>query len=62
MLTGRARSVRQGQRRPEDPVLDRWSSCFGITLVVTGLILDFPNFDQTRQTMQIANVVHMIAG
>jgi formate dehydrogenase subunit gamma len=29
-------------------------------LVVTGLILVFPNFDQTRQTMQISNVVHMI--
>ncbi len=35
---------------------------FGITLCVTGLILDFPNFNQTRQTMQIANTVHMIAG
>lgn len=34
----------------------------GITLSVTGLILDFPNFNQTRQTMQIANIVHMIAG
>lgn len=34
----------------------------GITLAVTGLILDFPNFNQTRSTMQIANVVHMIAG
>jgi formate dehydrogenase subunit gamma len=29
-------------------------------LVVTGLILVFPNFDQTRQTMQIANGIHMI--
>ncbi|MCC6196748.1 MAG: formate dehydrogenase subunit gamma [Burkholderiales bacterium] len=35
---------------------------FGLTLVVTGLILDFPNFNQTRQTMQTANTVHMIAG
>jgi len=35
---------------------------FGITLCVTGLILDFPNFNQTRQTMQTANVIHMIAG
>ncbi len=34
----------------------------GITMAVTGLILDFPNFNQTRQTMQITNVVHMIAG
>jgi formate dehydrogenase subunit gamma len=29
-------------------------------LIVTGLILVFPNFDQTRQTMQITNVLHMI--
>lgn len=34
----------------------------GLTLVVTGLILDFPNFNQTRSTMQVANVIHMIAG
>ena len=30
-------------------------------LVVTGLVLVFPNFDQTRATMQTANVVHMVA-
>jgi formate dehydrogenase subunit gamma len=30
-------------------------------LVVSGLVLVFPNFDQTRSTMQIANVVHMVA-
>jgi formate dehydrogenase subunit gamma len=34
----------------------------GLTLCVTGLVLDFPNFNQTRQTMQIANVIHLIAG
>jgi formate dehydrogenase subunit gamma len=34
---------------------------FSTTLVVTGLILVFPNFDQTRQTMQVANVIHMVA-
>ncbi|HVE49974.1 MAG TPA: formate dehydrogenase subunit gamma [Casimicrobiaceae bacterium] len=34
----------------------------GLTLCVTGLILDFPNFNQTRQTMQWANSIHMIAG
>jgi len=32
-----------------------------VILVVTGLILDFPNFDQTRGTMQLANLIHMIA-
>jgi formate dehydrogenase subunit gamma len=30
-------------------------------LIVTGLILVFPNFDQTRSTMQVTNVVHMVA-
>jgi formate dehydrogenase subunit gamma len=30
-------------------------------LVASGLVLVFPNFDQTRSTMQIANVVHMVA-
>ncbi len=30
-------------------------------LIVTGIILLFPNFDQTRSTMQIANVLHAIA-
>ena len=39
---------------------------FGVTLLgivvsVSGLILDFPNFDQTRSLMQQANVVHAIA-
>ncbi|MFO1312095.1 MAG: formate dehydrogenase subunit gamma [Burkholderiales bacterium] len=34
----------------------------GVTLVVTGLILDFPNFNQTRATMQVANMVHMVVG
>ena len=34
---------------------------FGSTaLVVTGLILLFPNFDQTRSTMQVANILHAI--
>jgi formate dehydrogenase subunit gamma len=34
---------------------------FSTVLIVTGLILVFPNFDQTRSTMQAANVVHMVA-
>ena len=31
------------------------------TLVLSGLVLVFPNFDQTRSTMQWANVVHVLA-
>jgi formate dehydrogenase subunit gamma len=30
-------------------------------LIVTGLVLDFPNYGQSRRTMQIASMVHMIA-
>lgn len=30
-------------------------------LVGSGLVLLFPNFDQTRSTMQVANVVHTVA-
>jgi len=32
----------------------------GLIVSVTGFILDFPNFNQTRNTMQIANIVHLI--
>jgi formate dehydrogenase subunit gamma len=32
----------------------------GIVVGASGLVLDFPNFNQTRQTMQIANVIHSI--
>ena len=32
-----------------------------LVLIVSGYVLNFPNFDQTRQTMQTANLVHMIA-
>lgn len=32
---------------------------FSVILVVTGLVLDFPNFDQTRATMQLTNLVHL---
>ena len=33
----------------------------GVTLAVTGLILDFPNWNQGRQAMQLANVIHLCA-
>ncbi len=32
-----------------------------ITLVISGLVLDFPNFGQGRSAMQVANIVHIIA-
>jgi formate dehydrogenase subunit gamma len=33
----------------------------GIAVSASGLILDFPNFGQTRETMQISNIVHAVA-
>jgi len=32
----------------------------GIVVSASGYVLDFPNFNQTRQTMQLAHVVHSI--
>jgi formate dehydrogenase subunit gamma len=39
---------------------------FGVTLLglvssASGLVLDFPNFDQARSVMQLANIVHAIS-
>lgn len=33
----------------------------GLVLSVTGLVLDFPNFGQGREAMQLANVIHAAA-
>ena len=33
----------------------------GVVMSVTGLILDFPNWNQTREAMQQANLIHVIA-
>lgn len=35
-------------------------SLLGLVVSTSGLVLDFPVFEQTRQTMQIANLVHGI--
>ena len=41
-----------------------WGGVIGLGIVssASGLVLDFPNFDQTRSTMMLANIVHVIAG
>jgi formate dehydrogenase subunit gamma len=33
----------------------------GIIVSISGLVLDFPNFGQGRETMQFANVIHAVA-
>ena len=32
---------------------------FGLIVSASGFVLDFPNFNQTRSTMQIANIIHL---
>ncbi len=41
-----------------------WGGVIGLGIVscASGLVLDFPNFDQTRSLMMLANIVHVIAG
>ena len=34
----------------------------GAVSCASGLVLDFPNFDQPRSLMMLANIVHVIAG
>ncbi len=40
-----------------------WGGVFtlGIVSSASGLVLDFPNFDQSRSLMMLANIVHVIA-
>ena len=33
---------------------------FGVAVCVTGLVLDFPNFGQSREAMQLANIIHAV--
>ena len=38
-----------------------WILCtVGVAVCISGLVLDFPNFQQERETMQVANIVHGI--
>jgi formate dehydrogenase subunit gamma len=41
-----------------------WGGVIGLGVVscASGLVLDFPNFDQTRALMMLANIVHVVAG
>ena len=41
-----------------------WGGVIGLGTVscASGLVLDFPNFDQSRSVMMVANIVHVISG
>jgi formate dehydrogenase subunit gamma len=33
---------------------------FGVAVCITGLVLDFPNFGQSREAMQLASIIHAV--
>jgi formate dehydrogenase subunit gamma len=40
-----------------------WLLCtVGVAMVLAGFVLDFPNFGQTRDQMQLAHLVHVVGG
>jgi formate dehydrogenase subunit gamma len=62
MLSKEASDAPSGRFNAGEKLLFLALPCFfSVILVVTGFILDFPNFDQARRVMQQANLVHLIA-
>jgi formate dehydrogenase subunit gamma len=62
MLSKGASDAPSGRFNAGEKLLYAALPCFlSVILVVTGFILDFPNFDQTRRVMQQANLVHLIS-
>lgn len=61
---GRGRHPHAGRVNAGEKYLTFWLGLvvFGVAVCITGLVLDFPNFGQTRETMQLANLVHGVAG
>lgn len=53
-----------GHINPGEKYLTFWIGLvlLGGAVSITGIIMDFPLFGQTRETMQIANLIHAIAG
>jgi formate dehydrogenase subunit gamma len=62
MLSKGASDAPSGRFNAGEKLLFAALPCFlGVILVVTGFILDFPTFDQTRRVMQQANLAHLVA-
>jgi formate dehydrogenase subunit gamma len=62
MLSKGASDAPSGRFNAGEKLLFAALPCFlSVILVVTGFILDFPTFDQTRRVMQQANLVHLIS-
>ncbi len=61
---GRGQHPHAGRINAGEKYLTFWLGLvvLGVAVCVTGLILDFPNFAQSRETMQLANLIHGVAG
>ncbi len=60
---GRGAHPHAGRINAGEKLLTFWVGLvvLGIAVCVTGLILDFPGFGQSRETMQISNLIHAVA-
>jgi formate dehydrogenase subunit gamma len=51
-----------GRNNAGEKILTYWVfATVGIVVCVTGIVLNFPNFEQTRETMQLNTIIHGIA-
>lgn len=62
-MLGRGAHPHAGHINAGEKIFTFWIGLFicGIIVSVSGLIMDFPNFGWTRETMQVANVFHAVA-
>jgi len=56
------RTVHAGRFNGGEKVWFWFVALVGGAVCVTGVIMDFPNFEQTRFTMQLSNVIHAVGG
>ncbi len=62
-LLSRGKHAPAGKINAGEKIFTVWTGLvvLGLAVSITGLILDFPNFGQSRETMQVANVIHAVA-
>jgi formate dehydrogenase subunit gamma len=59
-MLGKGKHPRAGRLNGGEKIWFWIIATVGVGVCITGLILDFPNFGQSRGTMQLANVIHGI--
>lgn len=58
-MIGKGKHAPAGRNNAGEKIFTFWGLfVFGIAVSITGLIMDFPNFGQVRETMQFANIIH----